>query len=144
MTIDVRVGPEPLPLTPPPVPAADGAVVAFWGVVRGEEPRGSIAALEYEAYAPMAEVELRAIAAEAAARWPLGWVRIHHRVGRLAAGEAGVWIAVAAPRRAQAFAACRYVLEQLKRRAPIWKREIAADGAARWRGGRRLRARPDG
>lgn len=140
MTVDVRVGSEPLPWAPPPVPPTAGALVAFWGVVRGEEGERRVAALEYEAYTPMAEATLRAIAGEAAARWPVDWIQVHHRVGRLSVGEASVWIAVAAPRRAHAFAACRYVLEQLKRRAPIWKREITADGRGRWRRGRRLPA----
>jgi molybdopterin synthase catalytic subunit len=106
-----------------------GGLVTFAGAVR-EEARGKrIRFLEYEAYAPMAEREMEAIAAEAARRWPGIRVAIAHRVGHLEIGELAVVVAAAAPHRAEAFEACRFAIDELKRRVPIWKREVSTDGA---------------
>jgi molybdopterin synthase catalytic subunit len=114
-----------------PTPA-DGAVLLFVGVVREENEGRAVTHLHYDAYREMAERTLEAIVAEARARWEVGEVRVAHRVGRLEVGEASVAIAVAAPHRDAAYQASRYVIEELKKRAPIWKREGYADGAAEW------------
>lgn len=105
-----------------------GGLVTFVGAVRDQARGRSIRELEYEAYPGMAEAEMDAICAEAAGRWPGARVAIAHRVGRLAIGEAAVVVAAAAPHRAEAFAACRYAIDVLKERVPIWKKEIATDG----------------
>jgi molybdopterin synthase catalytic subunit len=105
-----------------------GGVVTFAGAVRDHARGRSIRELEYEAYPGMAEAEMDAICGEAAARWPGARVAIAHRVGRLAIGELAVVVAAAAPHRAEAFAACRYAIDVLKERVPIWKKEIATDG----------------
>lgn len=105
-----------------------GGVVTFTGAVRDHARGRRIRELEYEAYPGMAEAEMDAICAEAAERWPGARVAIAHRVGRLAVGELAVVVAAAAPHRAEAFAACRYAIDVLKQRVPIWKKEIATDG----------------
>ena len=89
----------------------------------------------FEAFAPMAERVLDEIVAEARERWETGSMAVVHRVGRLEIGEASVAIAVAAPHRGDAYAASRYVIEELKKRAPIWKREGYLDGESEWLGG---------
>ena len=105
-----------------------GGVVTFVGKVRDHSRGHAIDHLEYEAYAPMALKVMRRIAAEVEAGVADTSVAVHHRLGRLAIGEAAVIIAAAAPHRAEAFAACRAVIERLKQDVPIWKREVAVDG----------------
>lgn len=111
---------------------SDGAVLVFVGVVRDENDGRTVASLEYEAYAEMAERKMREIAAEARARWSVGDVALVHRVGRLDVGEASVAIAVASPHRSEAYEASRYLIEELKRRVPVWKREGYVEGETRW------------
>jgi molybdopterin synthase catalytic subunit len=108
---------------------ADGALCLFLGVVRNENGGRPVLHLEYEAYDEMALGMMEDIAARAAARWPVSEVRVVHRVGRLEIGEASVAVAVASPHRAEAFEACRFVIDTLKATVPIWKREFYADGA---------------
>ena len=111
---------------------ADGAALLFWGVVRNEHGGRAVSSLEYSAYAEMAEREMLRIADEARARWSTGAIHVVHRIGLLAVGEASVAIAVASPHRAEAYEASRYVIEELKRRVPVWKREGYVDGATEW------------
>lgn len=110
----------------------DGAALLFVGTVRNVNQGQEVTHLDYEAYAPMAERVLAEIAAEARSRWNTGAIAIHHRVGRLEIGQVSVAVAVAAPHRAEAYAASRYVMEELKKRVPIWKREGYAGGASEW------------
>ncbi|WP_026370147.1 molybdopterin converting factor subunit 1 [Kallotenue papyrolyticum] len=122
----------------------DGAVVVFSGVVRNNFAGRATDHLEYEAYASMAVPVLRALAEEARARWPIGRVAIHHRIGRLQIGETAVVVAVAAPHRRAAFEAAAYLMDRIKEVAPIWKREVWADGSAEWVGSEHERSRrPD-
>jgi molybdopterin synthase catalytic subunit len=107
----------------------DGAVAVFLGTVRNVNAGRRVLFLEYEAYAGMAEREMERIAAAAVARFAVTNVGIVHRVGRVEIGEASVVIAVAAPHRAQAMDACRFVIDTLKTSVPIWKREHFDDGA---------------
>jgi molybdopterin synthase catalytic subunit len=109
-----------------------GATVTFEGRVRDRNRGRRVVRLHYEAYVPMAEETLHAIAAEAAARFGVGGVAALHRTGSLEIGEASVAIAVAAAHRGDAFDAARYVIEQIKTRLPIWKREEYADGSSEW------------
>lgn len=104
-----------------------GAVASFVGLVRG----GKIAAMTLEHYPGMTERQLRAVADDAVARWPLQGVVVVHRFGRLTAGERIVLVAVASSHRAAAFEACAFLMDWLKTRAPFWKREETADGS-RW------------
>ena len=110
-----------------------GAICTFLGVVRSNstdpdgKPHDDIEFLDYEAYAPMAEKELRAICAHVRENWG-GACSITHRTGRLGVGEASVAIAVATAHRAASFEACRYAIETLKKQVPVWKKETASDG----------------
>jgi MoaE-MoaD fusion protein len=105
-----------------------GGVVTFSGVVRRHGHHGEVIRLVYEAYIEMAEQVLAEIAEEIEREWPGVHVAIHHRVGSLAIGETAVVIAAAAPHRAEAFDACHAAIDRLKRRAPIWKKEIGTNG----------------
>jgi molybdopterin synthase catalytic subunit len=109
--------------------AEQGGIVTFTGTVRRQGQQPNVVRLEYEAYVPMAEQVLAAIAGEIEAEWPGTRVAIHHRTGNLAVGEVAVVIAASAPHRAEAFDACRAAIERLKQRAPIWKKEIGEDGS---------------
>ena len=106
-----------------------GGVVTFVGRVRDHARGRAIERLEYEAYPGMAERELEKIAAEAGVRWPGVRVAVAHRTGALAVGEIAVVVAAAAAHRAEAFEACRFAIDTLKERVPIWKKEVATDGA---------------
>jgi molybdopterin synthase catalytic subunit len=106
-----------------------GAVATFEGVVRDHHAGKSVAFLEYEAYVPMAEKMLSEIAHEATARWPVEAIAVAHRTGRLEIGEASVAIAVSSAHRGDAFDALRYTIDELKARAPVWKRETGPDGS---------------
>jgi molybdopterin converting factor subunit 1 len=106
-----------------------GGVVSFVGAVRDRSRGRSIRHLEYEAYPGMAEREMQKIADEAAARWPGARVAVAHRVGHLEIGDLAVVVVAAAPHRAEAFEAARYAIDTLKERVPIWKKEVATDGA---------------
>ena len=110
----------------------DGAALLFWGVVRNENDGRAVSSLEYSAYAEMAEREMLRIADEARARFGTGAIHVVHRIGLLRVGEASVAIAVASPHRAEAYEASRYVIEELKRRVPVWKREGYVDGETEW------------
>jgi molybdopterin synthase catalytic subunit len=105
-----------------------GGVVVFVGTVRDRARGREIRHLEYEAYASMAEREMERIADEAAERFAGAAVAIAHRTGHLEVGEIAVIVAAAAPHRAEAFAACRFAIDALKQRVPIWKKEFASDG----------------
>jgi molybdopterin synthase catalytic subunit len=109
--------------------AGCGGVVTFIGTVRAESRGKKIRRLEYEAYGGMAEKMMARIGEEMARRWPGTRVAIAHRTGSLEVGEVAVAIAVAAPHRAEAFEGCRYAIDRLKEVVPIWKKEIAEDGA---------------
>lgn len=111
---------------------SDGAVVLFEGIVRNNSDGRETLYLEYEAYDPMALREMDVISREAREKFPIGRLAMVHRTGRLEIGETSVAIAVASPHRAAAFEACRYAIDQLKRRAPIWKKEHFPGGASAW------------
>jgi len=103
-------------------PAA-GAVVTFLGTTRNQNAGRRVVRLEYEAYARMAVVEMRRLAAAARRRWRLRKTAIVHRIGVVPVGQASVGIAVSAAHRAEAFAACHWLIDRLKEIVPIWKRE---------------------
>ena len=111
---------------------ANGAVLLFLGVVRDLNDGRAVTGIEYSAYEPMAERELASIAAEAAERFGSADLAIEHRLGALGLEEVSVGIAVAHPHRGEAYAASRWIIEELKRRVPIWKREYFVDGAVEW------------
>ncbi|MDP2752726.1 MAG: molybdopterin synthase catalytic subunit MoaE [Rhodocyclaceae bacterium] len=105
-----------------------GAVVSFVGLVRG----GKVAAMTLEHYPGMTEKALSGIVSEAKARWQLQAVRVIHRIGRLTPGERIVFVAVSSSHRGEAFAACEFIMDYLKTRAPFWKKEETPEGRCYW------------
>ena len=105
-----------------------GGIVVFEGVVRDNARGKQVRYLEYDVYQEMAELQIRGIIAEASQRWGVEHVAVAHRFGRMEVGEASVIIAVSSPHRAEAFEACRYIIDTLKTTVPIWKKEVAIDG----------------
>jgi molybdopterin synthase catalytic subunit len=110
--------------------AGAGAVDVFVGVVRETSEGRAVTRLDYEAYPTMAEAEMVRIAAEIEQEIHGTRVAVLHRVGSLGVGEAAVVCAASAPHRAEAFVACRALIDRIKARVPIWKREHGPDGAA--------------
>lgn len=108
-----------------------GGTACFVGAVRDHHGGRAVRRLEYSAYGAMAEAECERIVMEAEKQWPVR-VRLQHRIGGLAIGDIAVAVAAAAAHREPAFAACRYVIEEVKRRVPIWKREHYTDGGVVW------------
>lgn len=107
-----------------------GAVASFLGVVRAT-PEQPLESLYIEHYPVMTEAEISRIIEQAQQRWPLNYVQVYHRVGRLAIGERIVWVAVSSAHRGAAFQACEFVMDYLKTRATFWKKECFAD-SERW------------
>jgi molybdopterin synthase catalytic subunit len=107
---------------------SDGAIATFSGIVRGTNKGKKVLFLEYEAYPEMATKMMQRIGDEVRATWGLESLRIQHRVGRLNVGETSVVIVVSSPHRDDAFAACQYAINRLKRIVPIWKKEVFEDG----------------
>ncbi len=110
--------------------AGDGALITFEGVVREASRGKTVKGLVYEAYGAMAQRQMEQLAEQARGRWPISDLAIVHRLGHLAVGEVSVVIAVAAPHRGEAFDACEWLIDELKRTVPIWKKEIYTEGEA--------------
>ena len=128
----VRSPLDPAALLAEVASVANGASIVFVGTVREVNDGRAVSGIEYTAYETMAGRELEAIAHEAALQFGTDDLVVEHRVGRLALGEASVVIAVAHPHRAEAYEASRFIIEELKRRVPIWKREEYVDGTREW------------
>ena len=129
---DVRLIPDPIDaesLIAAAKRAEDGAVVVFDGIVRNHSRGRKTLYLDYEAYDEMALKQMRALASEARRRFGVRAVSLVHRLGRLAIGETSVLIVVSSAHRAQAFEACRWLIDTLKKTVPIWKKETFVDGA---------------
>ncbi len=109
-----------------------GGTCLFLGTVRDAPQDGGVTGIEYTAYEAMAVAEFDRLLAEARRRWPEARLGVRHRLGLVPTEEASIAIAAAAPHRAVAFEACRYVIEEVKKRLPIWKKELRADGTALW------------
>ena len=112
--------------------AACGGTCVFTGTVRNGPDEQGVTAIEYSAYEEMVEAEFDRLLTDARARWPDARIAVRHRLGTIPVGEASIAIAAAAPHRAQAFEACRYVIEEVKRRVPVWKKELRVDGSEVW------------
>lgn len=110
---------------------ANGAQCVFRGVVRRDSDLNPVESLEYDAYSEMAARQLQEMAKDAGEKWPGARIAIEHRLGVVPLGEPSVVIAVGTPHRAEAFDCCRFLIEELKRNVPIWKKEIGAS-SARW------------
>ncbi|TAN04222.1 MAG: molybdenum cofactor biosynthesis protein MoaE [Rhodanobacteraceae bacterium] len=112
--------------------AGVGAVVCFEGRVRDHNDGRAVHALSYQAYVELAQAEGQRIVDEARSCFPVERIVCVHRIGDLALGEVAVWAGVSAGHRAAAFDACRYVIDQVKARVPIWKREHYVEGDSEW------------
>ena len=109
-----------------------GGYASFEGWIRNENEGHEVHRLEYESYAPLAVKEGELVLREATERFPILKAACVHRVGMLEIGECAVWVGVSAPHRDEAFDACRYIIDQVKVRLPIWKKEHYADGHSGW------------
>jgi len=112
--------------------SSDGAVLLFLGVVRDENLGRRVVGLVYEAYRDMAEETLASIAREAGERFGTDRISVLHRVGALRVGEVSTAIGVATPHRSEAYGASRYIIEEIKKRLPVWKRESYSEGGDGW------------
>ncbi len=109
-----------------------GACVTFEGWVRNHHEGRQVQKLEYEAFAPLALAEGTRILAEARERFEVQRVRCAHRVGALAIGDLAVWVGVSSHHRGECFDACRYIIDEVKQRVPIWKKEYYENGDSGW------------
>ena len=131
-------------LTPDPIDSAGlreaasdphaGAIVIFEGTVRNHHKGREVLRLEYEAHTAVAEKEGQHIVREAMERFGLDHARATHRTGSLEIGECAVMVVVSSPHRAEAFDACRFIIDAVKHRLPIWKKEFYPDGSSDWVG----------
>jgi molybdopterin synthase catalytic subunit len=101
-----------------------GAIICFLGIVREQEGNESISAIEYDAFEKMAAHQFAKIFDAMETRWPIESVRLVHRIGMVPVNEASLWVEAAAPHRGEAFAACQYLIDEMKKVVPIWKRPI--------------------
>ena len=101
-----------------------GAAIYFAGVVRDSEGEASISAIDYEAFQKMAEHQFGKIFDEIAKRWPVESVRLVHRIGIVKVNEPSLWVELIAPHRGEAFAACQFLIDEMKKTVPIWKRPV--------------------
>ena len=102
-----------------------GAAVCFTGVVRATEDNKAIQAIEYEAFQRMAAHQFNLLFDEMERRWPIESVRLVHRIGVVKVNEPSLWVEVIAPHRGEAFAACQWLIDEMKRVVPIWKKPLA-------------------
>src|SRR6266481_9059669 len=112
--------------------SACGGTCLFLGTVRNGPDEQGVTAIEYSAYEEMVEAEFGRLLADARGRWPEARIAVRHRLGTIPVGEASIAIAAAAPHRDQAIEACRYVIEGVKQRVPVWKKELRVDGSEVW------------
>ena len=127
---EVSITQSPLDLPARENNAAAGAIVDFWGVVRGLEDGKEIIGIDYEAHAPMAEHQMRSLAETAIGKFGLTRVIIRHRIGFVPAAEASIVVHVESPRRSAAFSASQWMMDELKRTVPIWKHPVFKDKTA--------------
>jgi molybdopterin synthase catalytic subunit len=109
-----------------------GAALLFLGTVRNAPEDGDVVGIEYSAYPEMADAEFDRILAEAGDRWPMARIALRHRTRYVPTGEPSIAVAVASPHRAEAYDASRWVMDETKRRVPVWKKERFGSGDARW------------
>jgi molybdopterin synthase catalytic subunit len=102
-----------------------GAVIYFIGVVRGSEDGKAIQSIEYEAFQKMVEHQFNLLFDEMQKRWPIESVRLVHRLGVVKVNEPSLWVEIVAPHRGEAFAACQWLIDEMKRVVPIWKKPVA-------------------
>ncbi|MEY2466226.1 MAG: molybdopterin synthase catalytic subunit [Verrucomicrobiota bacterium] len=125
LTITTEPIDEPALLRERKISDGMGAVTYFLGVVRGSEDGKTIHSIEYEAFNKMAEHQFNLLFDEMEKRWPIESVRLVHRIGGVKVNEPSLWVEIVAPHRAEAFAACQWLIDEMKRVVPIWKKPVA-------------------
>lgn len=115
---------EPVLISQRSMSSSMGAVVYFSGVVRGTEGAQVIQAIEYEAFDRMVKHQFQLLFDEIESRWPIESVRLVHRIGRVGVNEASLWVEIISPHRGEAFEACQHLIDEMKRRVPIWKKPV--------------------
>jgi molybdopterin synthase catalytic subunit len=133
----IEIFPEDLPVAAAIAFVADpsaGGIDVFLGTTRSEKSADGreLIALDYEAYEKMATEQMAALAKKVREKWPVIKLAMLHRVGQVSLGEPSVVIAVSTPHRADAFASCKFLIDELKRDIAIWKKEVWSDGSASW------------
>ena len=113
-------------------PRSCGAAASFAGIVRNHDHGRAVKSLYYDCYRSMAEKMIQALVQEAKAGWNVEKIQVSHRIGHLEIGEVAVAICVSSAHRAEAFEACRFIIERIKEKVPIWKKEIFEDGMSEW------------
>lgn len=130
MKRELKITTEPINetalLSPRALSPGMGAVVYFLGVVRSLEDGNAITAIEYEAFQKMAEHQFSLLFDQIEKRWPIESVRLVHRLGVVKVNEPSLWVEVVAPHRGEAFAACQWLIDEMKRVVPIWKKPVPA------------------
>jgi molybdopterin synthase catalytic subunit len=126
LTITTQPIDEPALLRERKASDAMGAVIYFLGVVRGTEGEKKISAIEYEAFQKMVEHQFHLLFETMEKRWPIESVRLVHRVGVVKVNEPSLWVEVIAPHRGEAFAACQWLVDEMKRVVPIWKKTVTS------------------
>jgi molybdopterin synthase catalytic subunit len=126
---EVSITEEPLDLSPPTQDLEAGAVVIFWGNVRALENGREISGIDYEAHRTMAEHQMRLVAESAAQKFEVRAVFLRHRIGFVAAGAPSVVVRVTSSHRGEAFSASQWIMDELKRVVPIWKRPVFKESA---------------
>lgn len=129
LTITTEPIDEPALLRERKVSDGMGAVIYFLGIVRGTEGDKKISAIEYEAFQKMVDHQFHLLFDAIEKRWPLESVRLVHRVGIVKVNEASLWVEVIAPHRGEAFAACQWLIDEMKRVVPIWKKPLSSHGS---------------
>lgn len=124
LTIAIDPIDEPALLRERKMSAAMGAVIYFLGVVREAEGEHKISAIEYEAFKKMAEHQFHVLFDQIEKRWPIESVRLVHRIGFVKVNEPSLWVEMVAPHRGEAFAACQWLIDEMKRVVPIWKKPM--------------------
>ncbi|MSU62633.1 MAG: molybdenum cofactor biosynthesis protein MoaE [Pedosphaera sp.] len=124
LTITTHAIDEPALFAQRSMSAGMGAAICFLGVVRGEEGADTITAINYETFQQMAEHQFKLIFVEIEKRWPIESVRLVHRIGIVKVGEPSLWVEVISPHRSEAFAACQFLIDEMKRVVPIWKEPL--------------------
>lgn len=126
MKTQLTITPDPIDetalITERELSNAMGAVVLFHGVVRAQEGESTISAIDYESFDDMACHQFELIFEELELQWPVESVRLVHRVGVVPVSEPSLWVEIIAPHRAEAFAACQFLINEMKQRVPIWKK----------------------
>ncbi len=107
------------------LPTNMGAVIYFIGAVRDSESGAPIKAIDYEAFEKMARHQFELLFDQIEKRWPVHSIRLVHRIGKVHAGEASLWVEVIAPHRGEAFAACQWLIDEMKKIVPIWKKPVS-------------------